>query len=243
MHVYLPSKIRPKHIQLAVLIIILLVVPFRSLLRIAFIQLARKARIESFDSASKNTKLKQELLTLSLKLKSFKNLRRENSRLSAALKLKTATKINIFPVDIISFDPSSWRRIITVTGGNINGIEKGMFVVDENGLLVGKIIESKENYSHLILINDPDFNLPVFVGDTAFGLLQGNIDGIKVFYVEEGERVKAKDAVWVKIPALKFPMNIGEVKSVKKDANSLFYNIEVKPFSRHPLLHKLFVVK
>ena len=109
--------------------------------------------------------------------------------------------------------------------------------------MIGKIIETKDSFSKLLLIDDPFFKLPVFIKDEAFGLLKGGPGGMKVMYVEDAENVKEKDPVWAKVPGLSLPINIGEVRRSKKDPDSLFWDIDVKIFSEYPLLHKIFIIK
>jgi rod shape-determining protein MreC len=242
-HVYFPTKIRPRHIQIAVVLIILLVFPFRSFLNTAFIQLSKQCRLSSVEIDHQNKELRNKIAVLSLRVKDLQYLEDENKRLLQALDFKQKNGARLLGVEVISFDPSSWRKIVTVTGGVKDGVHEGMFAIDEEGLLIGKIIDVKDNSSRLMLIDDPDFNLSVFIGDSGFGLLQGSLEGITVSYVEQGEQIKIKDQIWAKIPSLNFPVTVGEVKNVKMDDNSLFWDIEVKLYSKHPLLHKIFVIK
>ena len=243
MHVYFPSKIRPRHVQIAVLLIILLVFPFRRFLNTTFTLLSKQCRLSNVEIDRQNNNLRNKIALLSLQIKDLQHLEDENKKLLQALDFKQKNNTKLLGVEVISFDPSSWRKIVTVTGGANDGIREGMFTIDEEGLLVGKIIEVKNNYSRLMLIDDPDFNLSVFIGDSGFGLLCGSLDGVTVSYVEQGEQIKIKDQIWAKIPSLNFPVTIGEVKNIKLDDNSLFWDIDVKLYSKHPLLHKIFIIK
>jgi rod shape-determining protein MreC len=193
--------------------------------------------------SEKIKKIEEKNLTLMLKVKELDNLKKENERLRKALLFRDKKKLNIMGVDIVSFDPSSWRRIVLINAGEDKDIKEGAFVIDEEGYLVGKIVEVKATYSRLMLINDPDFSLSVFVGENVRGLLKGGLGEIKVLYIEVGEKIKTDDKVWAKPPSLNIPLYIGKVKSITVDRNSLFLNVSVRLFSDRPLVHRMFVIK
>lgn len=146
-------------------------------------------------------------------------------------------------MEIIAFDPSSFRRFAIVNAGYERGVKKGAYAINDSGYLVGKVSEVKRNYSYLILLDDPDFSLPVFIGDSALGILKGTLDGVDIFYIEEQDKVKAKDKVWVKLANVSFPIYIGEVRKIRKDRNNLFLGVEVTMFSKELLLNKIFIIK
>ena len=94
-----------------------------------------------------------------------------------------------------------------------------------------------------MLIDDTDFNLPVFVGKSSCGLLKGSLGGIKILYIENSENIQNHDKVWIKDPSFTFTLYIGEVRQVHKDPDSLFCDVDVRLLSENPLLHKLFIVE
>ncbi len=187
--------------------------------------------------------LKKEKLLLSLKVKELEHYAEENQKLKKALGFKEREKANLIVTEIVGFDPSSWRRIIFVKGGTHLEIKKGMYVIDEDGFLVGRVIGVNRNYAQVILLNDPDFSLPVFVGENSFGLLKGGLEGIKVLYVENAEEIKPKDRVWIKVPKIAFPLFIGEIERLNRNEGDLFWDLKLKPYAKSILRRKVFIVQ
>jgi cell shape-determining protein MreC len=243
-HVYLPSRIRPQHIGIAFLFLFLLFFPFGNLIKVTFVMISKQVRFSSpFALSGQVKELQKNNTLLTLKIRELESLSQESQKLKEALNFSQANNAQLVGVEVLAFDPSSWRRVVFVDAGRKVGVRVGAYAVDEKGFLVGKVIETKDAFSELLLIDDPFFKLPVFVKDEAFGLLKGGPGGMKVMYVEDAENVKEKDPVWAKVPGLSLPINIGEVRRSKKDPDSLFWDIDVKIFSEYPLLHKIFIIK
>lgn len=222
--------------------VFLLIFPFKDIINSVCISLSRQILRSPDKISEKIFELESNNLILNLKLQKYKSLQEENSRLKKALNFHKENKIRLTGAEVISFDPSNWRRIVVIDTGKNNGITKGLFAINEEGYLVGKITEVGDNYSKLTLINDPDFSLPVFVGDEELGLLKGGLSGINILYIEEGDKIKENDKVWCKILQSALPLYAGEVKQIKKDRNSLFWNVEVQPFTENAVLHRVFIV-
>lgn len=240
---YLPSKIRSNYIAIAALFAFLLLLPFKNPLWYLFTSLSRNLTLNTKEDSQILESLKREKLAVNLKLKEYELIARENERLKKALNFKEKNNTNFIGADIVSFNPSSWRRIVVIDAGKNQGLEKGLYAVNEDGYLIGRITETNNNYSRLMLVDDPDFGLAVFAGENCFGFLQGGLGRVKILYVENSEEVKTGDKVWFKTPFMDSPIYIGRIKTAKKDTNSLFQDIEVKLFTKNIILHKVFVIK
>ena len=122
-------------------------------------------------------------------------------------------------------------------------MQKGLLAIDEKGQLIGQITETKKNFSTLTLANDPNFSLSVFVGETSNGLLEGNLIGAKILYIEDKDQVKIGDRVWVKPPSCSSPIKIGKVKNITKRRSALFYDITVELAHQSAFFDKVDIVK
>jgi len=240
-HVYLPNRIRPHHIRLLILVVAFLVFPLRQFARTVIVVVMQRISYSGAgvshrgQSGNENAYLKIHLLRLA-------HLDDENRQLRKALDFQREKKLKLVGTSIIAFDPSGWRRSVMLDTGTLCGAASGMFVINEDAALVGKITETQKNYSRLILLEDPDFNLQVYVGAASLGLLSGGLDSLKVFYVETTEAVKAGDPVWARIPGVDFNLAVGKVKSARKSDSSMFWDIEVEPYSKFSLLQQLFLI-
>lgn len=240
---HLPSKINPRYISILALILFLAILPLKNTVQNILIFFSRGLLITPIGLSRQLQKTKEKNLSLTLKIRDMQYMKEENIKLKKALSFKEEKGINIIGVDIVSFDPSNWRKVVVVNAGENDGIIRGFYAVDENGWLIGKVVETRSNYSRIVLIDDPDFAMPVFVEDKSYGLLKGSLAGVKILYVEKDEDIKEKDKVWCKIPSLNFPLYIGEVKGITRNEDNLFKDVEVNIFSKNPLFHKIFIVR
>lgn len=239
---YLPSKLRSKYVRVIALTI-LIALPFRNAVEGVFISLSRQLVFNPTKISSVVTELKKNNLSLLLKVRELEYLKLENTVLKQALQFKTDRNVALVGVQAISFDPSNWRRVITLDAGKSSGLKVGQYALDEQGMLVGRVVEAAQSYSRLMLIDDPAFSLPVFIGEKSLGLLRGSLNGAQILYIENIEQIKEKDKIWCKIPAVAFPVYIGEVSEIRKRKDSLFLDTSVKLYSSSPLLRTIFIVK
>ena len=180
---YLPSKLRFKHLSVLALFIFLLILPLKNVVENVFIFFSRQFLIIPQKISKKTEDITKNNLELRLKLAAFQNLKEENQRLQEALGFREQRGADFIAAQVISFDPSSWRRIVVINVGANQKIQPGLLAVDEEGYLVGKVIEAHPHYARVILTDDPDFSLPVFVGDNSFGLLKGTLKGARILYL------------------------------------------------------------
>jgi rod shape-determining protein MreC len=240
---FLLSKIKSKYLGLIFLFFFLFFLPFKSFWEGIFLFFSQKLTFYSNSHLKKIKELEKKNLLLLNEIKRLEHLKKENESLRKALNLKEEKEIDILGVEIISFSPSLWQKTAVINKGKKEGINKGDLVINEEGFLVGKVIEVEQDHSRIIFINDFSFTLPVFVGEDFYGLLKGGWEKPQILYIETDKEVKIKDKVWVKLPTINLPIYIGEVEKVKKNKNSLFLNVRIKFFVKNPLLHHLFVIK
>jgi len=240
---YLPSKTKLKILVIYLLVIFLLFLPFKSVIRNLFSFFFHQLTITSQKTLQENEKLKKENISLQIKVTESQHLKKENADLKEALNFKSDKEFDLIGVGVLSFSVSSWRRYLLINGGEDIGLEKGLLAVDKKGMLIGKITEVKKTFSHLLLVNDPNFNLSVFVGKLGSGLLKGNLTGAKILYIEEVEAIKKGDRIWVRADSSTSVIEVGKVKSIRKGTNQLFCDITVKLASEGAFFDKVFILK
>jgi len=240
---YLPSKAKLKILVIYLLVIFLLFLPFKSVIRNLFSFFFHQLTITSQKTLQENEKLRKENVSLRIKIKESQQLEKENEDLKKALNFKSDKEFDLIGVGVLSFSPSSWQRHLLINAGTDIGLEKGLLAVDQEGKLIGKITEVKKTFSHLLLVNDPNFNLSVFVGELGSGLLKGNLTGAKILYIEEDEAIKKGDRVWVRASSSPSAIEVGKVKRIRKGTNQLFCDITVELASEGAFFDKVFILK
>ena len=86
---------------------------------------------------------------------------------------------SILPSRVIGLDPSNFYKSVIINRGTLDGIKKNMIVLDKNGDLVGRIVDSislKE--AHVQLITDNESGISVFSERNRIrGILVGDGEG------------------------------------------------------------------
>lgn len=148
-------------------------------------------------------------------------LRSENNRLRKQI-MEMEEKIS-FSLDdydyvigkVVIRDIHDFYKEVIINKGTQDGIEEGMAVVNQEGL-IGVILDSDKKTSIVKLLTS-EYNVSVKLTDTY-----GNLSMGKITMLDKYSEVKEGDVVYTsglsKIPA---GLLVGEVTSVKMDSNAL----------------------
>ena len=148
-------------------------------------------------------------------------LRSENNRLRKQI-MEMEEKIS-FSLDdydyvigkVVIRDIHNFYKEVIINKGTQDGIEEGMAVVNQEGL-IGVILDSDKKTSIVKLLTS-EYNVSVKLTDTY-----GNLSMVKITMLDKYSEVKEGDVVYTsglsKIPA---GLLVGEVTSVKMDSNAL----------------------
>ncbi len=239
---FLPSKFKFKYIGW--FLAVLLVSPaFKDIFVYFFVVTARNTQL-SYRRGVETDKVREENARLKLEAGRFAHLEEENARLKKALAIREKSDLKLVYAPIIGFSPSVWRRIAYISVGSSNDVSRDDLVIDENGRLVGKVLEAKDNFSEVVLLSDPYFSLPVFIRDKGMGLLKGMLGGeLRILYVEENQGVEAGDRVNALNRQAGFPIEIGTVRQAKISGDDFFLDVRVKPSADIQSARNVFVVK
>jgi rod shape-determining protein MreC len=93
-----------------------------------------------------------------------RELAAENARLHSLLNYVPAPEATFISARIIAETGGSFVRTMLVNAGRRDGVRKGLPVVIGEGL-IGRIVETGERVSRILLINDLNSRIPVAVGD------------------------------------------------------------------------------
>ncbi|MBN2483421.1 MAG: rod shape-determining protein MreC [Candidatus Omnitrophica bacterium] len=188
--------------------------------------------------------LKIENMILSLKVEELDSLAQENEKLRKALELKEENNIVVIYGRIWGFSPTAWRKIAFCSAGKRQNTRKESLVITEDKLLIGKVSEVFENYSTILLINDPYFSLPVFIEKKGMGLLQGTLSGHpKVLYIEAGQNVSPGDALFTSSQYVPFQIKVGSVSTVAEDPDDFFLRVEATPDAHISSTRDVFIIQ
>ncbi len=136
------------------------------------------AAIGAYISAgSQNADLKRELEIARIRIAEADSLARENARLKALLGLRDSEARPVAITRFIGSTAASTRRFGYIGAGRDAGIEVGMPVRSARGV-VGRVLETGESTSRVLLLTDRESVLPVRgARSDAAGFAEGRGDG------------------------------------------------------------------
>ena len=94
------------------------------------------------------------------------SLARENQELRQLLHLSQAIDDQFLTARVLAVDLNPFSHRLVINQGRVDGIQPGMAVVDQGGL-IGQIDTVQATTSSVILITDPDHALPVRIARTG----------------------------------------------------------------------------
>lgn len=239
---FLPSKFQFKYIFWSFTVVLVFLV-FKNVFVYLSLFSAQNL-VFSYRKTDSINDLKKENVQLTLEINRLRSLEEENTRLKKALNITETSRAGLIYARIVGFSPSVWRRIAYIGIGRTQGLHEESLAINEEGFLVGKVLEVKKGYTRVGLLNDPYFSLPVCIEDKGMGLLQGTLRGnLKLRYIEEGQKVKEKDCVWLTCKNTSFPIHVGRVSAVKKKDDDFFLDVEVVPSAQIHSLREVFLLK
>ena len=161
--------------------------------------------------------------------------RQENERLRALVKFVQTRNLESLGARVIGRAPNSWEGVITIDRGTADGVEAGMPVIGDAGLL-GQTIEVTPNSAKVRLITDQRSGVAALVQASRIeGIARGSIDRqLTLDFVSSESTVRAGDVVLTSGIGGVYPKGlvIGEVTSVKAQPNTLAPTITLRPSAR-----------
>lgn len=242
---YLLSKLTNTKFKIPILIVIIFIgyLLFSPFFHKTFIIFSKNIFLSESQYTSNLGDLQVENIKLSLEIERLKSLDYENKLLKRIIGFNREKKLSIIPSKVLSIEPSAFRKVLLLNGGEDLGIKEDMLVIDDRGNLIGKILRVYDTYCELTLIMDPNFTATVSMGE-ALGLMKGTLSGkVKVFYMEPSNSLKVGDLVTTRERSTGVELKAGKIKSITHDRNSLFLDITVEPFFRPEKFSTIFIVK
>lgn len=131
------------------------------------------------------------------------------------------------------FDSSDKVQDIILDRGAKDGIVPGLAVVDEQGIIIGKVIESQDNSARACLTVAPDCRLAVAIlnKDRTIGLSDGDLGlTIKLDFIPQLEEINLGDIVISSGLGDNIPRGlvVGRVTQVNKQSNEIWQDVNIE---------------
>lgn len=143
-----------------------------------------------------NERLKKETGLLSRKLNETNEILLENERLSKLLSFKEKSSYKVIAARIIGRSADSWPSQVIIDKGRHSGIRRGSVVITYSGL-AGRVIETANFTSKIMLINDPGFAVSAMVQRSRQeGLISGSLGhSLLMKYLSSDSDIQVSDVI------------------------------------------------
>ncbi len=131
-----------------------------------------------FQAGSQNAALRDEVEIARIRLAEAEAIKAENRRLKALLGLREADIAPVAVARLVGSTATSARRVAFLGAGRSSGVEPGMPVVSDRGV-IGRVLEAGSISSRVLLLTDSESVLPVRrAKDDVVAFAEGRGDGL-----------------------------------------------------------------
>lgn len=190
------------------------------------------------DLFSKVDLLEKEVAKLTVENAKFKELEQDNIKLRNQLNFLSANKYKNVLANVISqnlvFDIKEGDQDIVIDRGSRDGIKEGVGVVDENGVIIGKISEVRDHLSKVCLSTNRNckFAATIQNQDRTMGITEGDLGlTIKMNYIPQSEKISIGDTIITSGLGgnISRGLVIGKVSQVNNRSNEIWQDVNIEP--------------
>jgi len=190
-------------------------------------------------------RLKNEAENLRRNLFDLREVGQENIRLKNLLGFKQKSPLRLIPARVIARSPDSWSSSVIIDKGRYNGVRPGMVAINNLGL-VGRVMESSENNSKILLINDPSQGISSIVQRSRQeGLVSGSLGANLIMrYLPPEAQISPGDIIITSELSQVYPKGllVGKVINIGKELSGLSRYAVVKPAVELSTIEEVFVI-
>ena len=107
----------------------------------------------------------------------------EAERLQGLLNMKTESGVEGIAAQVVGKSLEAWDQSITIAAGTADGVESGMTVMGQSGV-IGQVSRADEHRSVVRLLTDPNSGAAVMIQSSrAGGIVSGSLEGL--LYLED----------------------------------------------------------
>jgi len=197
-------------------------------------------RREQADMAEQVAALTKEVARLTVDSARRRELEEENNKLRSQLNFFSNQSFRPVVANIIAKEaaPELNEQVqdILIDKGQSAGLRVGLGVVSEDGVIIGKITEVKDNTAKLCLTTSPGCKLAAALQnvDRTQGITDGDLGlTIKMGYIPQPEKITIGDIVITSGLGGNIPRGlvIGTVAAVRNEKNEVWQDATINPVS------------
>lgn len=194
-----------------------------------------------------NKQQEEKIFRLEAEIAKLKELKNENGILRNQLGFTKESGIKTTPANVMSVNPTNFVKTIVVDAGKNNGIKIGSAVVNDAGLLLGKVIELNDETSTVLLLTDSNSSVVGITQDSrATGTVKGN-RGLALEVTALPQEVEVKDGERMVTAGVEegIPKGIliGQISDLVENDNQLFKEAKVNSEVNFKNIEVVFIVQ
>ncbi|PLX27444.1 rod shape-determining protein MreC [Candidatus Parcubacteria bacterium] len=183
------------------------------------------------DIAQRNRDLEKQVSELLSKNAELEIVKEENETMRGFLNFFSENKFENVMAEVISrgdFSDSAGRiESITIDKGSDNGLYDGLVVINQAGLVVGKIINTKDAISEVALLTNKDCKLAATIlgEDKTSGIVEGELGlTMTMNFIPQSKSINKEDIVVTSglERTITRGLVIGQISEVIKESNELW---------------------
>ncbi|MCL5010726.1 MAG: rod shape-determining protein MreC [Patescibacteria group bacterium] len=193
-----------------------------------------------------NERLFNQTFVLMEELQRFKTQKQENADLQDIMSSGLAKEFDLQIAQVVS---QGQNDVLTINKGEKDGLSEKMTVLNQAGVLVGRIKKTFSRFSQIELITSAlivfDVNVQTASSSDVLGAWQGEGSGkAQLKLVAKDKEILAGEKIFTAALGGSFPKNIlvGEIAEVKKTDAQPFQGGTAIPYFEKTNLDKVFVV-
>lgn len=199
---------------------------------------AYSERREKDELIAEINRLKGEIASNAINNSHWLEIEAENKKLRGQLGFISNNKFKAVLANIIakeeSFSTAEGSRDIIIDKGEKDGLRVDLGVLSEDGVIIGKVIETNSSNSRICLVTSPGCQLAASLQneDKTKGITDGNLGlTIEMSYIPQLEKISVGDTVVTSGLSGSIPRGliIGRVSNVKSESNEVWQSATIEP--------------
>ena len=190
------------------------------------------------DVFSKVNNLEQEVARLTVENAQLKEVEQDNLKLRSHLAFLSTNKYKNILANVISqnlvFDIKEGDQDIVIDKGSKDGIKEDLGVINEDGVIIGKVSEVRDNISKICLTTNSNCKLAATIqnNDRTMGVTEGDLGlTIKMNYIPQSEKINLNDTVVTSGLGgnIARGLVIGKVSQINNKSNEIWQDVNIEP--------------
>lgn len=223
--------------------------PFQKIFSVTAFELADIARFFASigELKNENERLEKERLQLLVEVAKLSDVSKENDELRRELGLVPRDRYTLKSAEIIGRDVTGLGNWLSINVGSLDGIQKGMPVIVDAGVLIGRVAEVFPTNARVMLLSNPESIINGIALDTnARGIVKGEYGlGLLFDMVLQSDTLTSGDTVVTSGLGGDMPKGllIGTLQETRLSQDHLFQQASLLSPVRFDRLRYVFVVE